>query len=359
MPALHKSKVNKKFIRQLAITVSLGLHLSTLDAFTESLQPTILNFSHWVPSTHFVHLGIEAWVQNLEKESEGTIKVNIFPAQQLGKAEDHYDMVRFGITDIAWVNPGYQRGRHPVFSIGQLPFLINDGASGSEAFDRWYRKYAQNEMHDVHYCLAFAHDPGILHSKRKIESIADLRGVRVRPPNATVSRYLSSFGAIPINLSAAETREALDKGVAEAITFPWATVLNFGLDTSVNFHLDMPLYTSPTVFIINKRTYKKLASKAKAALDKLCSSSAARKLGEDWAIRERAGRPTLQAMPGHILYTLSPKALAAWHSAVVPLEENWYKIVAGKAIDGRTALQKLRDELKHLHTSSAKPDDPT
>ena len=48
----------------------------------------------------------------------------LFPAQQLGKAPDHYDMARDGIADLTWVNPGYQAGRFPIFAAGELPFLI-------------------------------------------------------------------------------------------------------------------------------------------------------------------------------------------------------------------------------------------
>mgnify|MGYP000291191557 CR=1 FL=1 len=123
-----------------------------------------LKISHWVPASHPLQKALEDWAASVEKASGGTIKGKVFPAQQLGKAFDHYDMARDGIADVTYVNPGYQPGRFPIIGAGELPFLISDAKGGSEGLDAWYRKYAEKEMKDVKYCLAFvlpyAHQEG-------------------------------------------------------------------------------------------------------------------------------------------------------------------------------------------------------
>src|SRR5437879_12335 len=58
-----------------------------------------LKLSHWVPPTHPLQKAIEDWGASIERASNGTIKYKIYPAQQLGKAFDHYDMARDGIAD--------------------------------------------------------------------------------------------------------------------------------------------------------------------------------------------------------------------------------------------------------------------
>ena len=85
---------------------------------------------------------MEDWGAAVEKASGGTIHYKVFPAQQLGKAFDHYDMARDGIADVTYVNPGYQPGRFPIIGAGELPFLMSDAKGGSEGLDAWYRKYA-------------------------------------------------------------------------------------------------------------------------------------------------------------------------------------------------------------------------
>src|SRR5262249_35134492 len=100
-----------------------------------------LKLSHRVPPPHPLQTAREEWGASIEKASNGTIKSKVFPSQQLAKAFDHYDMARDGIADFTYVNPGYQPGRFPIISAGELPFLVGDAKGGIRAIDAWYRKY--------------------------------------------------------------------------------------------------------------------------------------------------------------------------------------------------------------------------
>src|SRR3982075_1438294 len=137
-----------------------------------------LKLSHWVPPTHPLQKAMEEWGASIEKASSGTIKSKVYPSQQLGKAFDHYDMARDGIADFSYVNPGYQPGRFPIFAATSLPFTISNAKAGSAAIDEWYRQYAAREMKDVHFCFAFVHDPGALHSTKKVVMPGDLKGMK-------------------------------------------------------------------------------------------------------------------------------------------------------------------------------------
>src|SRR5271157_2811355 len=128
----------------------LVLWLAALTSPAMAQEKTFeLKLSHWVPASHPLQKALEDWGAAVEKESGGTIKYKVFPAQQLGKAFDHYDMARDGIADLTYVNPGYQPGRFPIIAAGELPFLVSDGKGGTAAIDAWYRKYAAVEMKDV------------------------------------------------------------------------------------------------------------------------------------------------------------------------------------------------------------------
>src|SRR5580698_10720691 len=132
----------------------LGLALGIGAASAED-KTFELKLSHWVPPSHPLQKALEDWGASVEKDSGGTLKYKIYPAQQLGKAFDHYDMARDGIADLAYVNPGYQPGRFPIIAGGESPFLVANAKGGSAAFDEWYRPHAAKEMKDTHYCFAF------------------------------------------------------------------------------------------------------------------------------------------------------------------------------------------------------------
>ena len=155
-------------------TPRTGLALGALLAVSALLAPAAaqdkhvdLKLSHWVPPAHPLQKAMEEWGNSVKQASGGSIGFAVFPAQQLGKAFDHYDMARDGIADVTYINPGYQPGRFPIIGAGELPFLMADGKGGSQALDAWYRKYAAAEMKDVKFCLGFVHDPGTFHAKAK------------------------------------------------------------------------------------------------------------------------------------------------------------------------------------------------
>jgi len=87
-------------------------------------KPQVLKLSSWVPAQHPLNPSLQAWAEDIKKASNGTLTATLFPSEQLGKAFDHYDMARDGISDFSYVNPGYQPGRFPIMAGASLPFLF-------------------------------------------------------------------------------------------------------------------------------------------------------------------------------------------------------------------------------------------
>jgi len=305
-----------------------------------------LKISHWVPPSHPLQKALEEWGADVEKESGGTIHYKVFPAQQLGKAFDHYDMARDGIADLTYINPGYQPGRFPIIAAGELPFLIANAKGGSQALDAWYRKYADKEMKDVKFCLAFVHDPGSFHSKsKKIVLPTDIKGMKIRPAHATMAEWVKQLGGTNVQSSAPEVRDILDKGVADAVTFPWGSVPLFGIDKVTKYHMDVPLYTTTFAFVFNKNTYNAMSAKQKKAIDDHCTNEWALKVAGPWADFEHAGIAKIKAEAGHEVYELTPAQLGEWKKAAAPLEKAWADNVKKTGIDPDAAMKELKADL--------------
>src|ERR1700688_2267815 len=118
-------------LRDTLVVAATGLALAAApSAFAQekTFDPKI---SHWVPPAHPLQRALEEWGASVEKASNGTIHYKVYPAQQLGKAFDHYDMARDGIADLTYINPGYQPGRFPIIAAGELPFLISATEGGT------------------------------------------------------------------------------------------------------------------------------------------------------------------------------------------------------------------------------------
>ena len=308
-------------------------------------KPVELRFAHWLPASHpLAKLGFEPWAKSVEEASKGSIKVVLFPAQQLGKAADHYDMARDGIADMSWANQGYQAGRFPLFAAGELPFLMGKPGPGSAALDQWYRPYAAKEMKDVKFCLAHLHI-GTFHSKKPIDDPAQVKGLKIRSANGTVASYMTVLGATNVQVSAPESRDALEKGVADAITFPWHSIITFGIDKAVKFHSDMKLYSSDFAWVMNPDFYKRLSANQKKVIDSHCSNEWAGKVGTSWGDDEDSGREKMMKLGGHTLVPISAQQLDAWKKSAEPVYAQWAAEVGKTGVDGKKALEDLRKEL--------------
>ncbi|MCC6778443.1 MAG: TRAP transporter substrate-binding protein [Hyphomicrobiales bacterium] len=328
----------------LACATMLSIVTGTAQAQDKTFE---LKLSHWVPPTHPLQKAMEEWGASVEKASNGTIKSKVFPAQQLGKAFDHYDMARDGIADFTYVNPGYQPGRFPIISAGELPFLISKAKDGgNRAIDEWYRKHADKEMKDVKYCFSFILDPLSWHSsKKKIMVPEDIKGMKVRPSQATVASWVTLLGGTNVQASATEVRDVMEKGVAEAVSFPWGSVILLGVDKVTKYHMDAPLHTTMFQWLMNPKVYAAMSPAQKKVIDDHCTNEWAGRFADPWAEFEHAGLEKIKAMPGHEVYTITPAQLDQWKKSAEPLHKQWADNVRKAGGDPDAIMKDLQQTL--------------
>lgn len=303
------------------VAVAALLTASVLPATAADVE---LSLAHWLPPTHPMHSGgISEWVESVNTASDGRIKINIFPAAQLGNAADHYDMTRDGIADIGYVNPGYQAGRFPIYSVIEIPFHVREVDNGSGALHEWYAKYAEIEMPEVKFCLMNPHDPGTIHSAKEIKVPEDIKGKNIRAAHATMARFVSLLGGSSVQVPANEAREAISRGMADAITFPWNSVYIFGIDPVVTYHLDFPFYISNQLLLINRGVYDGMSEENRKVIDDHCTVEWSQKFSAGWAENERSGREKMIDSGTHTLYAPTDAEIALWREAAVPLVDQW------------------------------------
>ena len=330
-------------LKLVALSAALAVTAGVASAQDKTFE---LRLAHWVPPSHPLQKALEDWGTSVEKASNGTIKYKVYPSQQLGKAFDHYDMARDGIADLTYVNPGYQPGRFPIIGAGELPFLIANAKGGSQALDDWYRKHAEKEMRDVKFCLAFVHDPGSFHSKaKKIMEPGDIKGMKIRPAHATMATFVTQLGGTNVQSSAPEVRDLLEKGVADAVTFPWGSVPLFGIDKVTKYHMEVPLYATTFAFVFNKGTYGQMSAAQKKVIDDHCTNEWSGKVAGPWADFEHEGVKKLKADSAHEVYPLSAAQLAEWKKAAAPLEKTWADNVKKAGGDPDAIMKDLKASL--------------
>lgn len=334
---------------KLLVSVATAALVATSGAACAQESTVTLKFAHWVPPAHPIHQrSVGGWTKAVEESSGGTIKWMIFPAGQLGKAEDHYDIAKDGIADAAWINPGFSAGRFPVIGAAQMPQLIADGRTGSAALDDWYKQYAPREMPDVKICLVHTMYPLTFHAKKPIKRPEDLKGLKIRPSSAIEAAYLRSIGASPVPGTFPETRDMLDRGVIDGTTGVWASMIAFGIHKSVLQHIDLPFTVVPYVLAINKSKYDKLSARQKQAIDANCNAESAATFGGHLYDFELDGLKRLLAMgdKGRVVYKPTPDDVEAWRATIPAVKAAWSKEVSAKGYDAEAIFNSLVTKVK-------------
>ncbi|RPH58988.1 MAG: TRAP transporter substrate-binding protein [Burkholderiales bacterium] len=328
---------------------ALGLGLAGVGRPATAQEQVKLRVSHFLsPMAPIQTKLFGPWAQRVEKDSGGRIKIEIYPAMQLGgKPPQLFDQARTGVADIAWALPGYTPGRFPLVEVFELPFMTGRTAEATtQAIWEFYGKHLKDEFKDVHVLLMHCHAPGLVHTKDKLVTrMEDLQGKKIRLPTKPVGDALKLLGATPVGMPLPEAYEALSRGVADAITVPWEVMRPQRLNELVKFHTDTGLYTTVFMVAMNKQKYESLPADLKAVIDKNSGSAIVQEMGKAWDDAEVPGLQQAKEM-GHTIGTLSPEEKARWVKTTQPVIDAWIaKTPNGKALyDEAVALIKKYDK---------------
>jgi TRAP-type C4-dicarboxylate transport system substrate-binding protein len=201
-------------------------------------------------------------------------------------------------------------------------------------------------MKDVKFCFAFTHDPGTFHSStKKIMVPADIKGMKIRPAHDTMAALVTSLGGTNVQAAAPEVRDIMQKGVADAVTFPWGSMVLFGIDKVTKYHMEAALYTTGFVWVMNKNTYAAMSPKQQQVIDNHCNREWAEKVAAPWADFEHAGIAKLKAEPGHEVYPISDAQLNEWKAAAGPVVKIWSDAVKKTGNDPDAILKDYKAAL--------------
>lgn len=323
-----------------AVALAIGATAAKADNVT-------LKLSYWVPPSHPLTPGYKEWGAALEKASNGTIKVTLFPSSQLGSGHDHYDMVKSGIADVGLINPGYTPGRFPVAAASDLPFLISDSYKAAPAINRWYKKYAEKEMSEHYVCANYTHEKATIHAKREVKVPDDVKGLKVRTANQTIATFITSMGGNSVQVPIMEAHDTLKRGITDAITVPWDGLTHpaFKFAEVTTYTLDIPMYVSSFTHGISRRTYDKLTPEQKKAVDSVCTPEWSQKIYANW-YQDAVKREADVRKSDRKITKVGPEEVKLWRAAAKPVYDQWAAAVKNAGYDPDTVLNELKDELK-------------
>ena len=258
-------------------------------------QTIELKLSHFVPPNHTFHKWALAFADKLATESNGRLKVTIYPNGQLvGPPNRQFDAARNGITDMAWVLHGVTPGRYATTELVNLVFVNPKAGSNSSITSKRMSELAPTLLAQEHEGLRIlwmcAAMPIVIYSKIPIRKIDDFKGVKIRYAGVQNRNLLDSLGAVPLLITPPEAQDALAKGIIDGATFPHEAALSLDLGTVAKHATEPGLSTAPFAFVMNPAKYNSLPPDLRALIDKHSGPAVAEQFGKDWEAAEKHGR---------------------------------------------------------------------
>lgn len=280
------------------------------------------------------------WAEKVAAESDGRIKIEHYPAMQLGgKPPALYDQAKDGVVELSWTLSGYSPGRFPKAEAFELPFMTAKSAEATSAAAwEYYDKHLRDEFSDTHVLAVHVHGPGVLHMKGDaVNRLEDLKGTKLRGPSRVVNDLLSRLGATPVGMPIPAAPEALSKGVIDGTVIPWEVTRPLRIPELVDSHTEFAgprgLYTAFFVFTMNKAAYDGLPDDLKAVIDANSGLETSKWFGRVMDEGDTESRKLAEER-GNPIVTLDPEEVGRWREASAAVEADWIKEMDEKGHDG-------------------------
>jgi TRAP-type C4-dicarboxylate transport system substrate-binding protein len=347
---LSKGEIELKKI-WISILVVFTLLLSACgNAKTTSTDPKTngkaieLKYAFFAPANTFPAKQMEKWKEELEKRTNGKVKVNLFPGGTLLTDKNMYDGVKTKAADIGLSATTYEPGKFPLLSISDLPSGYPNAKVASQVIYDLIKQYPPDAFKDVKLITAFATEPAYIQMKNKVASLNDIKGKQVRISGA-LSPLLKTLGAAPVGMSQAETAEALQTKVIEGYVSSREVLKDLKFAEYVKYVTDYPLTVNTFVAVMNKDVWNSLPSDVQKVIDELgpeISTWTGEYLDKtvkealDWSVKEHG----LQTV------TLTAEERKIWDEKIKPFQDSVVADLKSKGLPAEEYKKALYDLLK-------------
>jgi TRAP-type C4-dicarboxylate transport system substrate-binding protein len=326
----------------------LGIAILAFAGFSTAVadEPVTLRYSNFFGATHVQSKLAEQWAKEVEKRTNGKVKIEYYPGQTLTKAAVVYDGVVSGISDIGFSVLGYTRGRFPIMEVIDLPLGYKNGAQATKVANDVYKKFKDKALTDTQVMYLHAHGPGLVNTKGKaVRKLEDMKGLKLRS-HGTSSKVVKALGATPVAQPMPETYQSLEKGVVNGAVYPLEANKGWKLGEVIDYvTLDFPAAYTTTFFVVmNKDKWNALPDDVKKTINEINEEWIV-KHGKAWDESDKEGLEFLKSKKREVI-KLDPEESKKWGEAVKPVLEEFVVEMEKKGLPGKAALETAQKSFK-------------
>ncbi len=278
--------------------ITISLFLAVLFFSCENIKSyRTIKLAHGLDTSHSVHKAMVKMGEEMERLSEGKLKLDIYPNQQLGTERESLELLQIGGLDMTKVSAGVMENFAPKMKIFGVPFLFKNKNHAFRFLDgpRGKDLLAESE-HLLLKGMAY-YDAGSrsFYTKEKpVMKPADLEGLKIRVmESVTAMDMVNTLGGSPTPISWGELYTSLQQGVVDgAENNPPSFYLSRHYEVCKYYSLDEHTVL-PDVLVLSTHTWKKLTDQEKGWMTEAIKTSVTYQRGL-WAEAEEKALAEVQ-----------------------------------------------------------------
>lgn len=194
-----------------------------------------LRMAGFVPESHYmIEYGSKVFRDEVVKLTDGQVKWQYYPNQQLGKAMEMLSVVNNNVVDISEPATSYHPDKLPLTSIMELPGSAENSCEYTAALRPlvepggiiYENEYRPNNLRVLSLLIQ---EPYTIHGTKDISSVSDFEGLKLRPTGAGQDLTVEALGAVGVRVPSSEMYEAVSRGIIDAVFNTITSVKNYGL----------------------------------------------------------------------------------------------------------------------------------
>ena len=260
----------------------------------EVAGPVTYRLGYGGATTNPRHLAAVEFAKYVEEQSQGMVKIELFPSDMLGTDAEMVEMASMGSLDMTINAVGIIAKYEPKIAVFELPFLFSsyekvDAVLDGEIGMGLLYSLPKQGIRGLAYWEKGLRQ--ITNSVRPIERPADLQGIKLRTPeNAMTLSIFRALGAKPAPLAFSELYLALSQGAFDGQENPIANIYASKFN-EVQKYLSLTGHKyEALVFVVSEQVWSKMSSENQRLI-----SEAAKKFGQVHREMVRSAEDTMIA----------------------------------------------------------------
>jgi TRAP-type C4-dicarboxylate transport system substrate-binding protein len=237
---------------------------------TTTQQPIVLKFLDQYATGTAAAQQSELLGKCITDATGGRVQFTYFHAESLGKAPDFLTLLNGGVTDVVNVTPGAYPAQFDVETYFNLPGIgISSRTIGIDVLWSLYNKGYLTGVKNFKV-LAFNPTPAFeIFTKQKVNTVADLKGLKIRTGDPIVRNFLDSVGAVGTSMTSSEVYMAIDRGTLDGTLTSEEFIFNTKMYEVAKNCVASPKIAIGSIFIImNKSVWDKIPADVQANIEK-------------------------------------------------------------------------------------------